>query len=355
MQNNETNIKLFFRNFCDFLLDNDNKLKEQRIKLNALFCFTDSYGYFKFLDKNKKNYIDISDISLFLSIYKIKYNKSLLNNIFKKYDKDGDLCWNSLEYLNFINKDINYQCNNNLCPKEYNIQNYEKELAKLFELEINSLKYIGIKIKALKELINEKVINTKKIFNIIKKNKDQKNIDANLLMIFLNEGNYYLPKEKAYKLISIISNGKDFITEKLLDNIFKYDKYINDTELIYPKCYKNFDYKSNKSFQKYKNQFPLNDFGITNYSVLNIPIEDKIKDKLNGMNNNNIYNFKDIQNNIINDSGDNEYNDNYFKTSIQINENIYKENPLLISNNSMSQKELENIYSYTLNDFSFRK
>ncbi len=54
MQNNETNIKLFFRNFCDFLLDNDNKLKEQRIKLNALFCFTDSYGYFKFLDKNKK-------------------------------------------------------------------------------------------------------------------------------------------------------------------------------------------------------------------------------------------------------------------------------------------------------------
>ena len=89
--------------------------------------------------------------------------------------------------------------------------------------------------------------------------------------------------------------------------------------------------------------------------ILNIPIEDKIKDKLNGMNNNNIYNFKDIQNNIINDSGDNEYNDNYFKTSIQINENIYKENPLLISNNSMSQKELENIYSYTLNDFSFRK
>ena len=355
MQNNETNIKLFLRNFCDFLLDNDNKLKEQRIKLNALFCFTDSYGYFKFLDKNKKNYIDISDISLFLSIYKIKYNKSLLNNIFKKYDKDGDLCWNSLEYLNFINKDINYQCNNNLCPKEYNIQNYEKELAKLFELEINSLKYIGIKIKALKELINEKVINTKKIFNIIKQNKDQKNIDANLLMIFLNEGNYYLPKEKAYKLISIISNGKDFITEKLLDNIFKYDKYINDTELIYPKCYKNFDYKSNKSFQKYKNQFPLNDFGITNYSILNIPIEDKIKDKLNGMNNNNTYNFKDIQNNIINDSGDNEYNDNYFKTSIQINENIYKENPLLISNNSMSQKELENIYSYTLNDFSFRK
>ena len=37
---NESNIKIFFRNFYDCLLENDNKLKEERIKLNSLFCFS---------------------------------------------------------------------------------------------------------------------------------------------------------------------------------------------------------------------------------------------------------------------------------------------------------------------------
>jgi hypothetical protein len=151
MQYYENNIKIFFRSFCDCVLENDNKIRQQRMKLNALYCFSDSCGYFKYLDKNKKNYIDISDISLFLSINKIKFTKPILKNIFNRYDKDGDSCWNLSEYLNFINKDINSHCNiNNLCEKESNIQNYEKELSKLFELEINYLKYLGIKIKALK-------------------------------------------------------------------------------------------------------------------------------------------------------------------------------------------------------------
>ena len=281
MQYNENNIKIFFRNFCDCFLENDNKIKRQRIKLNALFCFSDSSGYFKYLDKNKKNYIDLSDISLFLSINKIKFTKAIIKNIFNRYDKDGDFCWNFSEYLNFINKDIKRDYNiNYLCPKESNIQNYEKELSKLFELEINYIKFLGIKIKALKELINEKIINTKKIINIVKKNNTKDNIDPNSLILFLNDGNYQLDKEKAFKLIQIISNGKNFLTEKNLDNIFKFDKYINDSELIYPKFYKNFDYKNIESFQKYKNEFPLNDFGITNYSVYKIYKDDKIKDKL---------------------------------------------------------------------------
>ena len=72
MKYNESSIKIFFQNFYDFILENDIKTNLERIKLNALFCFSDSYGYFKYLDKNKKNYIDISDISLFLSINKIK-------------------------------------------------------------------------------------------------------------------------------------------------------------------------------------------------------------------------------------------------------------------------------------------
>jgi hypothetical protein len=271
------------------------------MKLNALYCFSDSCGYFKYLDKNKKNYIDISDISLFLSINKIKFTKPILKNIFNRYDKDGDSCWNLSEYLNFINKDINSHYNiNNLCENESNIQNYEKELSKLFELEINYLKYLGIKIKALKELINENIINTKNIFNLIKQNNDKENIDVNSIILFLNDGKFQLDKEKAYKLIQIISNGRNFLTEKNLDNIFKYDKYINDSELIYPKFYKNFDYKNIETFRKYKTEFPLNDFGITNHSVYNTSNDNKIKDKFQEGNEKRIYPSMEIPNIIIN-------------------------------------------------------
>ena len=315
MQYYENNIKIFFRSFCDFVLENDNKISQQRMKLNVLYCYSDSSGYFKYLDKNKKNYIDISDISLFLSINKIKFTKPILKNIFNRYDKDGDSCWNLSEYLNFINKDINSNCNfNNLCEKESNIQNYEKELSKLFELEINYLKYLGIKIKALKELINENIINTKNIFNLIKQNNDKENIDVNSIILFLNDGKFQLDKEKAYKLIQIISNGRNFLTEKNLDNIFKYDKYINDSELIYPKFYKNFDYKNIETFRKYKTEFPLNDFGITNHSVYNTSNDNKIKDKFQEGNEKRIYPSMEIPNIIINNKLDNEYEKKFFET-----------------------------------------
>ena len=171
-------------------------------------------------------------------------------------------------------------------------------------------------------------------------------------MLFLNDGKYHLDKEKANKLILIMSDGKNFLTERKLDNILKYDKYINDSELIYTKYY-NFDYKSLPTFQKYKGEFPLNDFGITNYSVYNISQDNKIKDKLIEDNKNNAYIFNEIQNIIMNDKIENEYNPQYFKTVFDNFENNYIENPLIISDNSMPQND--NIYSYTLNEFSFRK
>ena len=347
MKYNENNIKIFFRNFCDSLLNQENKIKEQRIRLSSLLCFSDSFGYFKYLDKNKKNYIDKSDISTFLSINKIKFTKHLLNNIFKKYDKDSDSCWNFSEYFNFINKDLKSNFNNNLSQIESNIQNYEKELAKLFELEINNIKYLGIKAKSLKELINDKIINTKNIFILI--NKEKTKIDANSLMIFLNDGKYYIDKEKAYKIIEILSNGKNFITEKHLDNIFNYDKYINDAELIYPQNFNNIDYRAVSSYNNYYTQFPLNNFGFTNYNTKKLTNENKLKDKFKELNTNNQYDFQEIQNNL-NDNINNEII--YYNTYIDVlNDN--NQNPMIISNNSLSQQE--NIYSFSFNEFSFRK
>ena len=57
-------------------------------------------------------------------------------------------------------------------------------MIKLIELEINYIKYIGIKIKALKELINSKAIKTKSLIFLIQKNKNKKEIDVNSLFLF---------------------------------------------------------------------------------------------------------------------------------------------------------------------------
>ena len=56
MEYNENRIKIFFRNFVDCLLENENKIIVQRNKLHTLYCFPDSFGYFKYLDKNQKSF-----------------------------------------------------------------------------------------------------------------------------------------------------------------------------------------------------------------------------------------------------------------------------------------------------------
>ena len=355
MEYNENSIKIFFRNLCECILENENKIKAQRAKLYSFYCFKDNYGYFKYLDKNHKNYIDISDLSLFISINKIKCTKPLLNTILKKYDKDLDSCWNFTEYSSFINKDINISLNNinnNLELSESKIENYEKELVKLIELEINYIKYIGIKIKALKELINSKTINTKSIVDIIQKNKNKKEIDVNTLLSFVNDGNYHLNKEDIDKAIEIISGGNNFFTEKQLDKIFKYERFISNSELKYPKLYKGVDIEQ-ESLKKYEGEFPINNCGILYYNIYNNSKEVKDKNIENALkinpqfNTNNKYDIiNNIQNTYSYDDKNKFNNYNYENLNNNLNENF-----LLNSNNSNSN----DFHSNTLSQFSFRK
>ena len=353
MEYNENSIKIFFRNLCECILENENKIKAQRTKLHSFYCFKDNYGYFKYLDKNHKNYIDISDLSLFISINKIKCTKPLLNTILKKYDKDLDSCWNCTEYSSFINKDINISLNNinnNLELSESKIENYEKELVKLIELEINYRKYIGIKIKALKELINSKTINTKSIVDIIQKNKNKKEIDVNTLLSFVNDGNYHLNKEDIDKAIEIISGGNNFFTEKQLDKIFKYERFISNSELKYPKLYKGVDIEQ-EYLKNYEGEFPMNNCGVLYYNVCNNSkeVKDKIIEntsKINDQfNTSNKYGINNKQNTYSNDD-----KNKLFNAYENFNNNV-NENFLLNSNNSNSNE----FHFNTLGQYSFRK
>lgn len=239
MQSNEYGIKAFFRNFSDCLIENENKILSQRFKLYKLYCFTDSFGYFKYLDKNRKNYLDVSDFSVFLLNNKIKFTKSQLLRVIKLYDKDSDSCWNLGEYTSFISKDINLisspvkEDEDNMNFAYDKVELYEKELADLFFLEINFLKLIGIKIKALKDVINSEKIDTKKIFHLIQPDNNKTNVDINTFMTFLNDDFYKIKKEDAERIIRLISLGKNYFTERQLDTIFKYDKYVTDNEITY--------------------------------------------------------------------------------------------------------------------------
>ena len=362
MEYNENSIKVFFRNLCDSILDNENKIIIQRSKLYSLYCFPDSYGYFKYLDKNQKNYIDISDLSLFISINKVKCTKPQLNNILKKYDKDSDSCWNFFEFSNFINKDLNLYFNkmNIIEENELKIENYEKEFVKLFELEINYIKYIGIKVKALKELINSKNINTKNIFNLINKNSIKKEIDVNTLLSFLNDGNYYIKKEDAYKVIQYISGGRNIFTEKQLDNIFKYDKYINNSELKYPKLNNYIEEKMglSSSLKKYEGEFPINNCGVMLlYNVYNNSKEvkekkindiEKVNEKMNINTINNNFNYSSNYN--FHSNGKNKFFNTYGDfMNRKKDDNIF----LLNSNNSIPHQD--EFHAYTLSSFSFKK
>jgi len=241
--------------------------------------------------------------------------------------------------------------NNNLEISESKIENYEKELIKLIELEINYIKYIGIKIKALKELINSTTINTKSIFDIIQKNKNKKEIDVNTLLSFLNDGNYHLSKEDIYKVIQMISGGNNCFTEKQLDKIFKYEKFVTNSELKYPKLYKGIDIEQ-ESLKKYEGEFPMNNCGVLYYNVYNNSKELKDKNIENTLKINDQFdtiNKYDINNNSRS-TYSNDVNNKFYNTYDNFNDNL-NENLLLNSHNSDSNE----FHYNALNQFSFRK
>lgn len=301
MKNDNDNIKMYLRNFFSCIIEENNKITTQRNTLNSIYCFPDSFGYFKYLDKNKKNYIDINDLSNFLANNKIKCTKSQLNKIMKLYDLDCDSCWNFEEYSSFINKDTNNLNHSSNIVLNSSIDKYEKELANLFLLEIHFLQYVGIKAKSIKEIMS---ISAKKIFEIMKQNNGKNIIDSNSLFSYLNDKGSEFKRESAEKIIKIISNGKNFITEKQLDNLFKYDKFITENDIQYTKRYptKNYDV----GIVNNSTQFPLNDYGVlyTNNFNQSQKMDDYITNNLlnsqgsfgfNGQNNNNnLYNTAEL-------------------------------------------------------------
>ena len=149
-----------------------------------------------------------------------------------------------------------------------------------------------------------------------------------------------------------------------LDNIFKYDKFINNSELKYPKLNKNIEKEMNlsSSLKKYEGEFPMNNSGVMYYNVYNNSKE--IKEKYIGdvkpinKSINVINEYKDNRDNIdnsFNNSNNLDENKNFYKTYggfINMN-NKNDDNFLLNSNNSLSNQG--EFHAFTLSSFSFKK
>lgn len=207
----------------------------QRNKLHQAFCFKSNFGYFKYLDKNKKNYIDYTDLVTFLSLWKIKCTPAKLKQIIKIYDKDCDHCWNFDEYSKFIQPSMN---NTFFSPKlEENassVQTYEQELVTLFKKEIEFLDYSAIKITNIKSVLGGNY-SPLQIFDDIKGNSAT--INQNNLFFFLNQDSSQTASYEDIKLIlNRIGNGNE-ITLKQLEMHLSYHKFIKDKDTNYVKSY----------------------------------------------------------------------------------------------------------------------
>ena len=257
-------FKNIIKEFLLYLSESQKNLEIQKLKLMKSYNFNNKSGYFKYLDKNCKNYIDISDISSFLSIDKIKHSQAHLKHIMKEYDKNKDNCWNLEEFNSFIlPKKNNIKANNislllnqkdtftntDFISNTYSfdaINIYEKELRNLFQMTIRTINYIAIKVKGIKSTPNNlnQDITANIVYNYILYITKSNKIDINCLNLFLCDNDYHSMMENSQNIIEKYGNANGEISLFNLEQLFKYDTIFiteKDTTYVRTKGY----YKTN--------------------------------------------------------------------------------------------------------------
>lgn len=231
------------KDFLMYLSESERNLETQRCKLEKSFCFSNQSGYFKYLDKNCKNYVDIKDISTFLSLYKIKHTEAHLKQIIKKYDSNKDHCWNADEFNAFSKPKSKKTLTFNYVPNSNNytdtfetVSDYEKELAYLFQMEISILNHIAIKVKGLKNIPNNtgRLIDAKTVYNFILSKACSNRIDVNCLNFFLCGEDYNSMVYYSEIILDRYGNNQREITLKQMEDFFTYDsRFINEEDIVY--------------------------------------------------------------------------------------------------------------------------
>lgn len=222
----------------------------QKNKLLQNFCFSSPKGYFNFLITTNQRYLDFPDLYSFLSSYSYEFSPYHVKQIIKFYDKDHDHSWNFNEYLTFIqlNKNNhNFIYNSHFIKAKENddsIYKYREELFNLFKLHIEMLSVIGKQIKDIK-MNYEDGLDVNALFNEIKGNNNNKNIDVYNLFIFLNWNIRNITLDEIELIVyKFGENGE--ITLEQFEDLFTFDKFAKEDKT---KCFKiNTEYNKNKKY-----------------------------------------------------------------------------------------------------------
>lgn len=294
------------KDFLLYLADSEKKLETQRLKLQKVNNFTNDNGYFNYLDKNCKNYVDLSDLSSFLNIFNIRHSETHLKQIIKKYDLNKDHCWNYDEFKLFTQpKKLNNLSNLSSFDSlsEYNFTfgdnkyikgidttaEYEKELANLFQLEISILNHIAIKVRGIKNIPNNtgKLIDVNTVYKFILSKSNANKIDLNCLNFFLCGTDFNSSIYNTELILKKYGNNKE-LTLKQMEDFFTYDsRFIVEEDITYkrtPGYYKTnpVDYSEALYYNVYQqNKKKYQDLGY--YSLRGSDIS--FKNRMNELNN----------------------------------------------------------------------
>ena len=364
------------KSFLNNILKEDEYIEKFRKELFCLKNFSSEQLYDK-LDNSKKTFINLSDLSSFLSSNNIEYNEFLLRRLIRTYDKRDKFL---IVYEDFINI-IKPRYQSEFIQKDI-LRNEEEILIDIILNECNLIEKIGEECLNIR---NSKDFTTFEAFMLI--SKGEKYINLNNLKIFLDK--YNIDNSKLEWIIYRIDldNDKQISYEEFQDLFFPFQSHLKVEELDEKNIFQKEIDHSIKEIDDPNNQIktlPIDIDNIeydykdynkdNNFNLTNEKLSDKNKENILSINiidnknvNENInypYNINQ-QNNILNNANsiiqnvnnNNEFIDNHgenfdenFDYNIEDNRNKidYYQNNLLINQVDNTQN---NILNEQKNDF----
>jgi Ca2+-binding EF-hand superfamily protein len=355
------------KSFLNNILKEDEYIEKLRKELFSLNNFSSEQLYYK-LDNSKKTFINLSDLSSFLSSNNVEYNEFLLRRLIRTYDKRDKFL---IVYEDFINI-IKPRYQSEFIQKDI-LRNEEEILIDIILNECNLIEKIGEECLNIR---NSKDFTTFEAFMLI--SKGEKYINLNNLKIFLDK--YNIDNSKLEWIIYRIDldNDKQISYEEFQDLFFPFQSHLKVEELDEKNIFQKEIDHSIKEIDDTNNQIktlPIdidnieNDYKDynkdNNFNLTNEKLSDKNKENILSINiidnknvNENInypYNINQ-QNNILNNANsiiqnvnnNNEFIDNHgenFDYNIEDNRNKidYYQNNILIN-------QVDNIQNNILNE-----
>ena len=261
------------KSFLNNILKEDEYIEKFRKELFCLKNFSSEQLYDK-LDNSKKTFINLSDLSSFLSSNNIEYNEFLLRRLIRTYDKRDKFLIVYEDFINIIQP--RYQCE---FIQSDILRNEEEILIDIILNECNLIEKIGEECLNIR---NSKDFTTFEAFMLI--SQGEKYIGLNNLKIFLDKCNLDDSKLEWIIYRLDLDNDKQISYEEFQDLFFPFQSHLKVEEL-----------DENNIFQKEINN-SIKEIDDPNNHVKTLPIDvDNIENDDKDYKKDNNFNLKNEQ------------------------------------------------------------